>query len=670
MKTRFYFAWQTAWLLLAAVCVCRPVSAESMQQHDMYTQWVTITLDDAESAKRANVTIAPLFDDFNRAVSCRWDDNWTSDNETTRDVMEEYGIRGTWYLNDRGFSPDANAYGDYAPVAERLLRGGNSVGGHSLTHPYLTYFHNNRMFAEMSGVRIGWEATLDKPVVSYAYSFIDLRPEPEGREVMERSLDTLERAGFYHISEYIHFFEDIDLQHELSVIMPPENNTFEVFQTAVDWAYSDEKLTQNFPMITNSMHAWYGTPRLSYGYDELRRRLEVLSNLQDVWHCNQNQYAAYRRQFRHARLIDIQRVGTTVRVQLTRPTLVSLNDETPLTLSVSGIEPNSIQKIDCEEGSIFPSKRRFEDRSLFHLTHSPAQQLPRKIAHLSNRDNSPAWDRLPTDPEFPNIHGAIYVEDGQIQLGLRGDGDQKLEAVRVSWNVPIGWQIQSRIQRPDASDGDALLLAQPLIPDEDHVAVWGQAHFAAQVDFRYDGLPSRIHFTCQMAGETQNDSLPKDGFALLGPIPNDQWKLDEFVESVTQTKDGDGWSLADGSELRWRIHSQDGYVNQEWMNPEYVRTMGTWDVASPTYVLRSHVDVPRARRARILTSHAEQRTVLLNGELVDSDIVELQAGENRLVIVYPGSTLGVETQRLAACFVRFADPESGNRLRDIRYRAY
>jgi len=50
--------------------------------------------------------------------------------------------------------------------------------------------------------------------------------------------------------------------------------------------------------------------------------------------------------------------------------------------------------------------------------------------------------------------------------------------------------------------------------------------------------------------------------------------------------------------------------------------------------------------------------------------VELQAGENELIIVYPGATLGVETQRLAGCFVRLVDPETGQRLRDIRYRAY
>jgi len=609
--------------LFWSACRCERAPAIDGGQIDEYTQHIAIKFRDPESARLAVVKIAPLFNDHKRAVSCRWDDNWTSDNEATRDLMEEYGICGTWYLNDREFSPE-NKPADYLPVAKRLLRGGNSVGGHSLTHPFLTYFHNNRMFAEMSGVRIVWESALDKPVSSYAYSFIDLRPEPEGKAVLQRSLDTLQRAGYHHVAEYINFFDDIDVVHEVSPIMPPENNSFDVFKEAVEWAYHDERLTQLFPMITNSMHAWYGTSRLPYGYDELRKRLEVLSALDDVWHCNQNQYAAYRRQFRHANLREVDRSGCTLNLCLTRPSLLDLNDAMPLTLSIAGVERDAIETVDCADTQVDMSNRRRDDGHLFHLGHSRDQALPLKISHLANPTNASSWERLPTDPDFPNLSGAIYVNEGhvnegQINLRLACDDRHSLSDVRVVWRVPIGWSVDTVIERPESLDGNPLTLSQPLIAVGEQDNRWGQTPFAAQVDFRMNGKPGRIHFTCQTNGEKPDDSLPLDGFALLGPIPNDQWNTAGFVEKVQKEGSCELWRSAGDAEWKWRIDSQDGYINQDWLNPEYVRTMGTWDHVSPTYVMRSHVHSPKVQTARILTSHEKLRTLLVNGHPVDSD---------------------------------------------------
>ncbi len=656
-------------VLLGSACVSSRANAVEAEAVDDYTQQITIKFRDPESAQKAAVTIVPLFDDHKRAVSCRWDDNWTSDNETTRNLMEEYGIRGTWYLNDRNFSPE-NKPADYLPVAKNLLAGGNSVGGHSLTHPFLTYFHNNRMFAEMSGVRIVWEAALDRPVVSYAYSFIDLRPEPEGRDVLNRSIKTLERAGYHHVAEYINFFDDIDMRLELSPIMPPENNSFDVFKQAIDWAYHDERLTHSSPMITNSMHAWYGTSRLQYGYDELRKRFELLSTLDDVWHCNQNQYAAYRRQFRLAKLTLVERSESTLRLHLTRPSVLALNDETPLTLAISGVSSDAIESVACSDASVHMSNRQLQERILFHLGHNQHQKLPSKIAHLANPSNHSSWDGLPTDPDFPGLSGAIFVNDGKVHLKLHCDDEQSVDHIRVAWCIPIGWRVDTMIQKPDTLDGKSLTLSQPLTPVGEEDARWGQAHFAAQVDFQLSGQPGRVHFTCQTPGEEPDDSLPLEGFAILGPIPSDQWDTSRFIKKMQEDGDCESWTLADGSGLYWRIDAQDGYINHQWLNPEYVRTMGTWDHYSPTYVMRSEVHSPIARKARILTSHSTLTTVLVNGQLVDSEIVDLKEGKNQLVIVYPGCTLGIETQRLAGCFVRLADPATGRRIDDVRYQAF
>ena len=644
-------------------------SAVGYSPPSTYLQEFTIRFRDEASAAQAALELQPLLDGHYRAVSCRWDDNWTSDNAKTRELMEECGIRGTWYLNGRTFSPE-NKPADYTPIARKLLEGGNSVGGHSMTHPYVTYFHSNRMFAEMAGVRIDWEAALDKPVTSYAYSFVDVRPEPEGRDVMIRTLETLDRAGFYHVATY-DFFNDIELGLEFSPIMPPENSPIDVFKKAVEWAYNDPGLSNRYPMISNSMHAWYDTARSTYGYDELRKRFAILNVLDDVWHCNQNEYAAYRRQFRVARVENVQRDGQEMRLFLQRPVLLALNDNTPLTLAINGVSQEDIVSVDCDSADVTFSDRKLADKVLLHIHHNRDERLPVKIGHLTNPENAQDSTAVERDPDFPDLEGILWNDGDRLHLDIRNTGTHSLENLRINWRVPIGWEVQPPLeQTDDCKPGEMLRLSQQLVPVGEPLSRIGKAHFAVQADFVINDLPGRIHFTCQASGERPDDSFPLEGFALLGPIPNEQFDLARFERAMGQNGCPNEWSLADGEQISWRENSRDGYVTHQWLNPEYVRTMGTWDHVSPTYVLRSKVHSSMDRPARIVTSHEELRTVMVNGQKIESDQFELKSGDNELIIVYPGSTMSTETPRLSACFVRLFDPVTGDRLRDIRYRAF
>ena len=130
------------------------------------------------------------------------------------------------------------------------------------------------------------------------------------------------------------------------------------------------------------------------------------------------------------------------------------------------------------------------------------------------------------------------------------------------------------------------------------------------------------------------------------------------------------YSLQNGTKLTWRPAARDGYVTHQWLNPEYVRTMGTWDHISPTYVLRAKVISEIQQPANLVLSHEQLSTALLNAKRLDSAKIELNEGENELVIVYPGAQMNLDTQRLSACFVRLANPETGKRLTNIRYRPY
>ncbi|WP_436714502.1 hypothetical protein U8335_15630 [Roseiconus lacunae] len=640
---------------------------------DSYVQQIKIRFVDTESAKQANVKPLPLFDGHHRAVSCRWDDNWTSDNLGARTEMEAFGIRGTWYLNGRTFSPE-NKPADYLPVAQKLLSGGNSIGGHSETHPFITYFHSNRTFAEMSNVRIAWEAALDRPVISYAYSFVDLAPPPEGNVVLDRTLRTLSRAGYYHIAEFVGFFDKVDLPHELSPIMPPENQPFEQFEQAVQWAYDDPEVGDHSPMISNSMHAWYGTQRLHYDYSELRKRLKFLADLKDVWHCNQNQYAAYRRQYRKTSIEQVSRNKKQIVVQIRRPRLLDLNDTTPLTFEVIGVDASDIESIDVSDATVTRSSNDDRTRVMFHLGHPNDETLPEKIAHIANPSNQRDRQGSSEDNDFPSLRGRLAIDGNTLKIRMSWDEDEPVRINRIRWRVPIAYRVVTETQRADQTVPQSLIAQVQLRPTDASDLSWGNEHFAAEIDFESEGQCGRVHLTCQRSGESPDESLPQNGFAILGPVPAQANSEEELIRLAQQNFAAERWEIPDSQSLSWRTNARDGYINQEWMNPEYVRTTGTWDAESPTYALRTVVTSPDDRQADLVVSHPSITTVVINGEVIEpshnhSARVTLKSGENTIAIVYPGCRLNVGTQRLSACFFRLADPATGERFRDIKYAA-
>jgi peptidoglycan/xylan/chitin deacetylase (PgdA/CDA1 family) len=659
--------------LLAGLVLTTPALADPGMDFPpaMYAQEIKLVFSSPDAAARARIQVEPLHDGHHRAVSCRWDDNATGNVETRR-LMEKHGIRGTWYLNDRnhgsGYAAPGEEY-DYLETARGLLQGGNSIGAHSLSHPFITYLHRNRMFEETAGCRVEWEANLDTPVVSYAYSFIDIRAEPEGKGIQLDTMRTLERAGLYHVAEYLNFFDDLPNAMEFSPIMPTEHNPIGKFTEAVKWAYDEPKLDAAGPMISNSMHAWYGSQRIEFGYDELERRLDLMAGLDDVWHCNQNAYAAYRRQFRTTRLTPGEPAGDTVSVRIERPRVVDLNDSVDLTLAVLGVASDELLRVDCPTAVVVASSRPREGKLVFHLPHDRNQQLPEKIGSVASPKNDP--DLAAADPDFPEIVGALHVKGDSLTLKLANDGNKALEKVRLTWRLPLGWKDGVRVITPDAIAAGTrqsyALTATPAGSDKFRI---GSAYFVAQLDFVKNGKAGRIHFTCNGPRMDPDASWPREGFSLLGPIPKESFDADQIAGLLANGPCTETIGLTGQAPLKWRKNARDGFVRQDWLDPEYIRTMGTWDAASPGYVLRSKVASPVARSVEFICSREQIGPLFLNGKRVVDFKGELLAGENELVMIYPPDVLRVGGVRLAACFLRLVDPATGNRLHDVQYHAW
>lgn len=633
---------------------------------ESYAQELVVTFADESAAAAAAPAIEPLFDGCARAVSNRWDDN-IPQNVTARDLLARHDLFSTFYLNSNTVSYLNGA--DYRPIARELLRGGSSIGGHGSSHPYITWVHRNRMFEEMAAVRIEWEAALDTQVVSYAFSFIDFHNEAEPEASQRDVIRSLERAGYYHVASNPTFQDRLPSAMVFSPIMPPENQTFAEFRQAVEWARGEERLRTNHPMISNSMHAWYGTPALHYGWEELERRAALLASFEDYWHCNHNQYAAYWYQYRHAKLEVLSREGRKLRARLTRPVLRFLNDATPLTLAIRGVGAGAIRSIEAGGARVTASARRFQDRVLFHLHHAPRQRLPERVGHVHNATGAGGVEPTAEDPDFPGLPARLGFDAGRLRLAVANHTAAPLEELTVTYRLPLRWVEGVLVKHVDAlpPGTEWTDIWQPTAADVAPEHRYGRGYAVAQLDFLLGGTPGRLYATCGYDDEPADASLPKGRFAILGPLAPAALAPDVILSRL----DGDGRPPAglpgpDGEALRWRANPALGNIPQEFLSPEVVRTLGDFYQAdAPPFLLHSVVECDAAQPFRLHGTPGDIAFLIVNGRVLADLTGELRPGANQMIVGYAPRTGG--GGRHAAAWIRLVDPETGRRLRSIRY---
>ncbi len=304
-----------------------------------YSQQVKVTFTSEQAAKKASLRIAPLFEGCLWSMGSRWDDNNGGDL-LMRDCLARHGHHGTYYLNGlyRDW-PDATPTCNSAFVKD-LLRTGDSIGAHSLTHPFLSYCNRNRIFEEVLGDRILLEAAGDRPVSSYVFSFCNFINAQDGLAVQADIHRVLERAGFINCANEADF-DNVKSDITLSPILPGDGADIDA---AVESALGNPDYQAAHPSMTYSMHMYYNTPAK---WAKFEGQLEKYGRRPDWWYCNQNQYGAYRLQFAMTRLHEPKVEGKTLTLTINRPVLIDLNDEQPLTLEVMGVNRDEVAGVAC-----------------------------------------------------------------------------------------------------------------------------------------------------------------------------------------------------------------------------------------------------------------------------------------------------------------------------------
>ena len=622
---------------------------------------VAIELTSPEAAGRATIRPLPLYGGAEWAITSRWDDNTVADLKM-RDVLLAHGHRGTFFLND----PARNFYGKtYGLLGNherrelgRLLVGrGITVGGHSLTHPMLSYQNRNRIFEELLGSRIVLEAAYDTLVNAYAFSFCNFRNPIEGDRIEHDIGVMLARAGYLQVANH-RFGQNGRWPLGTAGLLPPDGRPID---EAFARFLADRQMHQRNPAITYSMHTWYDTPEAWAGFED---DLDRYGRRPSWWYANHNEYGAYRVQYQNAAQGRLTRAGNTVTFVFQRPVLVDLNDPVPLTFEVAGVGPADLVSLESSTGRV----ERIDSSGgsvRFHLHHPPGQRLPQRIDHIETDDGKPA-----ASAEFSSITGSLALDSDSLRLCIQNQGPRALKDVRIVYRMPLmnrdGYIGRERF---DLASGAVHRDVLPLddLGDETryHAGVY---YAAAQIDFSCDAVPARLYFTTHGRPKGEADpSYPQGGFSILGPIPRDAIDLDSMPPSRVEEIADQGWMLADGRRLSFEP------VDLELtgrFNVEVIPVRGRWDnqdLLPSVYLLVSTVTSPVRREVQVRHVPETVPAIWINGKPAGGTAV-LESGDNGLMLAYEPPVLARFSPEHAGPAIRIVEAGSGERASDVVYR--
>ncbi len=616
---------------------------------DYYTQEFEIEFRDEAAAAKAQLEILPLLNGKEAAISSRWDDNILTDLKM-REVLEKHGYRGTFYLNaSAGHFYYGKDYGhfekegkEYGTLGKRLLQGGNSIGGHSLTHPHLTRPNRNRIFEEVMGIRADRESDTDSQINSYAFSFCDFRNDEEGDVVQEDIGEALRRAGYFHIAN--HWYNPhIKDDFQESKLVPGDGAEIDK-----DFArfLADKQGMKTSPNISFCMHVWYETPE---AWGKFEGQLKKYGGRENWWYCNQGEYAAYHYQYMHSSL-EQKSEGSKLKLTLKRPELLDLNDVVPLTFRVKGVAVDNVVRVIGNDAKVSAAPA-VAGAFCFNLHHDSDKSLPAAIA----------WRKegAKEGKEFPFLVASLQARGDSLRLSLKNSGKAPLEEVRLTYRLPLAYKngvVKKELGAiaPGGEGKDGLELK---VSRKNYKYRAGKMFYLAQLDFKREGKQDRVYLSCYGAAAERDASYPQGGFHLLGPIAS----VDEAMKLAKKM----ATSAKQRKKEEWRSVARAEY---SFLDPEVIFTSGSERMKEPgTYLLLSSISSAKSQMVRCHCARDTVVAIYLKSERQGGDTLKLERGDNELLLVYASGKDQFSRAHYGA-FFRLLEAK-GEKRADVRYEA-
>jgi peptidoglycan/xylan/chitin deacetylase (PgdA/CDA1 family) len=113
------------------------------------------------------------------AVTCSWDDNDDANLEIAR-ILENIGIRGTFYIDPAGYRPDWAMGGELRSNEIQTLAETHEVGSHTWSHKNLAKSDNNSIQIELTRSKEFLEKVTGRPILGLAYPWGEHSNRVEG----------------------------------------------------------------------------------------------------------------------------------------------------------------------------------------------------------------------------------------------------------------------------------------------------------------------------------------------------------------------------------------------------------------------------------------------------------------------------------------------------------
>ena len=644
-------------MILAPECFAASEPAKTPEKQgfqvtmDSYQQEFTAEFAGEADAGKATLEILPLYRGYEWAISSRWDDNRWTDLEMKR-VLEKHGYKGTWYLNESGknyFGPDYGllaADGGSANIGRRLLTNGFSIGGHTLGHPWLEAFNRNRIWWEIMGIRVDRESETDKPILSFGTPFGFTKDITAGDELLADIDESVGRAGYYHGSGPESF-----VKHSW---LPGDGEDIDAEMAKY---LADPAVKAKNPGLCLGYHVVYTTPE---GWARFEGQLKKYERNPKWWYCNWSEYAAYRWQFLHTKVITALLGDGKLKVTLVRPELIELNDAVPLTFAIRGVEPRAVKTVNGK-GAV-EKLPPIGGAYAFNLGHDSPRTLPARIDQLATGHGTPA--------EFPFLTASLARKGNELVLEIGNNGDKSMEDLRLAYRLPPARRnglVKKKLGELKAKGNIREVLTLDA-PQTDWAYLAGETRYVAQVDFVHGGEQGRLYIVISEPETGGDPSYPRGKFFTMGPLPEKLSEARSVAEAMFKAKGRTGVCRVEtGRSYAWERTTG---PRADWVGPEIVMTVG--DAKSPNdnpyhYLLLTSLNSDKARQARLVGQSNAFPAVYLNGKLISGDLLDLRKGDNDLLLLYSSGGENFSPRHYGA-FLRLTDPKSGDRLKGIAYR--
>ena len=646
-----------------------------------YAQEVELRL--PSQVKSVTVEAAPMYRDAKWAVTQRWDDNLV-DSLRVRDMLKRYHMHGTfylnasdsWYFNESGYPFDGEPKTD---LAKALRQGGNSIGGHTLTHNFVPMLNRQEQFFEMMAIRIDREVNSQSPLSSFVFPFTVFRNSLE-KDVVHRDIASeLKRSGYIHVANQ---YFNLKMKEGTGILdswlLPCDGEAG--FDNTVKTLLKSDKQKVREGNFCFCMHAWprvWGGPALP----KLDANFKHWKGREPWWYANENELAAYRYQNLYQKPeLSIEGKGAKVRVQ--RFEGWAIGDNIPLTLKVWGF--GKLTPMAELDGQPLKAQRAREKGAwLLELPQGPEHKTPDAYDWHRNSSNRSEGLEEKGRGGLQGLSSRLHFDGQDLRLNFKAKDD--LKDLRVTWRIPLGWDAPAPVLLGDWPAGKALSLTAHLGPAEHSLASQGRPYFAAQFDFLREGQRIRLYSDCRSAAFDRDPQFPKGGFLVMGPLPGDRpdFNVDVFASKVLRRKRPvTCQTVFEDIKACWEALPD---ARLDPLHPELIpagavmapHPFYTWDPSlyythghKLHYLLAGVVESPDDRTATAIWQRGVRR-IYLNGKRLRYHTMDLKAGPNLVTLLYrpgvpDGDGQGTFSEKNYGTFFRLVDKD-GQRMTDIQY---